>query len=204
MTGCHSCNCCCVCGFLRACVCVPATRRWWPVFSSSWWLCCGSPGSLVSYPAGRLFLRSEYPWCWRTPRRNKRWWSDRCDWVALGGQSGLSDRNTQTHTVTHTEHEDAVCMQKKSVLLEKLTSLQCYILHVGVFLFRKGYRTDATVSVLLGFLLFLIPARRPFSSSSSSSYRNTGQDHELVQLTVLYSVYLLGAPDALGLTYCAT
>uniref|UniRef100_A0A3P9PL37 Solute carrier family 13 member 4 n=1 Tax=Poecilia reticulata TaxID=8081 RepID=A0A3P9PL37_POERE len=31
---------------------------------------------------------------------------------------------------------------------------------------RKGYRTDATVSVLLGFLLFLIPARRPFSSSS--------------------------------------
>nr|XP_019955492.1 PREDICTED: solute carrier family 13 member 4 isoform X2 [Paralichthys olivaceus] len=39
---------------------------------------------------------------------------------------------------------------------------------------KKGYRTDATVSVLLGFLLFLIPARRPFSSSSSSSsYRNT-------------------------------
>ncbi|KAK9525472.1 hypothetical protein VZT92_016173 [Zoarces viviparus] len=34
---------------------------------------------------------------------------------------------------------------------------------------KKGYRTDATVSVLLGFLLFLIPARRPFSSSSSSS-----------------------------------
>uniref|UniRef100_A0A674DE42 Solute carrier family 13 member 4 n=1 Tax=Salmo trutta TaxID=8032 RepID=A0A674DE42_SALTR len=28
---------------------------------------------------------------------------------------------------------------------------------------KKGYRTDATVSVLLGFLLFLIPARRPFS-----------------------------------------
>uniref|UniRef100_A0A3Q1EST8 Solute carrier family 13 member 4 n=1 Tax=Acanthochromis polyacanthus TaxID=80966 RepID=A0A3Q1EST8_9TELE len=34
---------------------------------------------------------------------------------------------------------------------------------------KKGYRTDATVSVLLGFLLFLIPARRPFSSSSSSN-----------------------------------
>uniref|UniRef100_A0A8C5HB80 Solute carrier family 13 member 4 n=1 Tax=Gouania willdenowi TaxID=441366 RepID=A0A8C5HB80_GOUWI len=32
---------------------------------------------------------------------------------------------------------------------------------------KKGYRTDATVSVFLGFLLFLIPARRPFSSSSS-------------------------------------
>lgn len=37
-----------------------------------------------------------------------------------------------------------------------------------VFVSRKGYRTDATVSVLLGFLLFLIPARRPFSSSSPS------------------------------------
>ncbi|KAM9467960.1 solute carrier family 13 member 4 isoform 2-T2 [Clarias gariepinus] len=37
------------------------------------------------------------------------------------------------------------------------------------FLFeKKGYRTDATVSVLLGFLLFLIPARKPWSSSSSS------------------------------------
>eukprot|EP00064_Thunnus_orientalis_P010364 superscaffoldBa00001402_g10390 len=42
---------------------------------------------------------------------------------------------------------------------------------------RKGYRTDATVSVLLGFLLFLIPARRPFSSSSSS-YRNTDDDSD--------------------------
>uniref|UniRef100_A0A4W6G019 Solute carrier family 13 member 4 n=1 Tax=Lates calcarifer TaxID=8187 RepID=A0A4W6G019_LATCA len=42
---------------------------------------------------------------------------------------------------------------------------------------KKGYRTDATVSVLLGFLLFLIPARRPFSSSSSS-YRDTVDDSE--------------------------
>ncbi|XP_042259556.1 solute carrier family 13 member 4 isoform X1 [Thunnus albacares] len=42
---------------------------------------------------------------------------------------------------------------------------------------KKGYRTDATVSVLLGFLLFLIPARRPFSSSSSS-YRNTDDDSD--------------------------
>ncbi|KAF1372555.1 hypothetical protein PFLUV_G00266710 [Perca fluviatilis] len=43
---------------------------------------------------------------------------------------------------------------------------------------KKGYRTDATVSVLLGFLLFLIPARRPFSSStsSSSSCRNTDNE----------------------------
>ncbi|XP_008295892.1 solute carrier family 13 member 4 [Stegastes partitus] len=44
---------------------------------------------------------------------------------------------------------------------------------------KKGYRTDATVSVLLGFLLFLIPARRPFSSSSSSSScRNSDDDSE--------------------------
>ncbi|XP_034433738.1 solute carrier family 13 member 4 isoform X2 [Hippoglossus hippoglossus] len=48
---------------------------------------------------------------------------------------------------------------------------------------KKGYRTDATVSVLLGFLLFLIPARRPFSSSSSSSSstsccRNTVDDSD--------------------------
>ncbi|XP_038137837.1 solute carrier family 13 member 4 [Cyprinodon tularosa] len=40
---------------------------------------------------------------------------------------------------------------------------------------KKGYRTDATVSVLLGFLLFLIPARRPFSSSSP---RCTNSDDE--------------------------
>ncbi|CAB1345736.1 unnamed protein product [Coregonus sp. 'balchen'] len=33
---------------------------------------------------------------------------------------------------------------------------------------KKGYRTDATVSVLLGFLLFLIPARRPFSRAPST------------------------------------
>ncbi|XP_041833816.1 solute carrier family 13 member 4 isoform X2 [Melanotaenia boesemani] len=44
---------------------------------------------------------------------------------------------------------------------------------------KKGYRTDATVSVLLGFLLFLIPARRPFSSSSpvcSNSDDDSGSD----------------------------
>ncbi|MCI4388871.1 hypothetical protein PGIGA_G00091000 [Pangasianodon gigas] len=33
---------------------------------------------------------------------------------------------------------------------------------------QQGYRTDATVSVLLGFLLFLIPARKPWPCSSSS------------------------------------
>uniref|UniRef100_A0A3Q1H9S1 Uncharacterized protein n=1 Tax=Anabas testudineus TaxID=64144 RepID=A0A3Q1H9S1_ANATE len=41
---------------------------------------------------------------------------------------------------------------------------------------KKGYRTDATVSVLLGFLLFLIPARRPFSSSSSSCCKDTADE----------------------------
>ncbi|XP_057710196.1 solute carrier family 13 member 4 isoform X2 [Corythoichthys intestinalis] len=39
---------------------------------------------------------------------------------------------------------------------------------------KKGYRTDATVSVLLGFLLFLIPAKRPFSPSSS--YKDPASD----------------------------
>ncbi|XP_073336902.1 solute carrier family 13 member 4 [Pagrus major] len=47
---------------------------------------------------------------------------------------------------------------------------------------KKGYRTDATVSVLLGFLLFLIPARRPFSSSSTSSYRKTDDDDPLAPM----------------------
>ncbi|TKS64999.1 Solute carrier family 13 member 4 [Collichthys lucidus] len=47
---------------------------------------------------------------------------------------------------------------------------------------KKGYRTDATVSVLLGFLLFLIPARRPFSPSSSSRYANTGDDDPLAPM----------------------
>ncbi|KAF7228873.1 solute carrier family 13 member 4 [Nothobranchius furzeri] len=43
---------------------------------------------------------------------------------------------------------------------------------------KKGYRTDATVSVLLGFLLFLIPARRPFSSSCSSSCKKSDDDDD--------------------------
>ncbi|KAI1888471.1 hypothetical protein AGOR_G00185490 [Albula goreensis] len=37
---------------------------------------------------------------------------------------------------------------------------------------KKGYRTDATVSVLLGFLLFLIPARRPWPSASSDKAKD--------------------------------
>ncbi|XP_017350322.1 solute carrier family 13 member 4 [Ictalurus punctatus] len=49
------------------------------------------------------------------------------------------------------------------------------------FLFEeKGYRTDATVSVLLGFLLFLIPARKPWScfSSSGSTVIDSEEDNE--------------------------
>lgn len=41
---------------------------------------------------------------------------------------------------------------------------------------KKGYRTDATVSVLLGFLLFLIPAKRPFSSSCTSGCKDMDED----------------------------
>ncbi|CAL8323783.1 unnamed protein product [Lota lota] len=55
-----------------------------------------------------------------------------------------------------------------SVCLSLSPSLSlCLSLPLSLSLPLKGYRTDATVSVLLGFLLFLIPARRPFSSSSS-------------------------------------
>lgn len=37
---------------------------------------------------------------------------------------------------------------------------------------RKGYRTDATVSVFLGFLLFLIPAKKPcFGKKSDGETR---------------------------------
>lgn len=56
-----------------------------------------------------------------------------------------------------------------------------FFLH-GFSPLRKGYRTDATVSVLLGFLLFLLPARRPFSSSSSCKNSGQGRDHSYVLL----------------------
>uniref|UniRef100_A0AAY4C440 Solute carrier family 13 member 4 n=1 Tax=Denticeps clupeoides TaxID=299321 RepID=A0AAY4C440_9TELE len=45
---------------------------------------------------------------------------------------------------------------------------------------KKGYRTDATVSVLLGFLLFLIPARKPWPSVSSSQVK--GQSDPLAPM----------------------
>ncbi|KAJ0056865.1 hypothetical protein NL108_000653, partial [Boleophthalmus pectinirostris] len=43
---------------------------------------------------------------------------------------------------------------------------------------KKGYRTDATVSVLLGFLLFLIPAKRPFSSSCASGCKDIDSEED--------------------------
>ncbi|TRY58917.1 hypothetical protein DNTS_003124 [Danionella cerebrum] len=43
---------------------------------------------------------------------------------------------------------------------------------------KKGYRTDATVSVLLGFLLFLIPARKPWPSAFSGQSKGEEEDEE--------------------------
>lgn len=43
---------------------------------------------------------------------------------------------------------------------------------------KKGYRTDATVSVLLGFLLFLIPARKPWPSAFSSQSKDDEDEDE--------------------------
>lgn len=43
---------------------------------------------------------------------------------------------------------------------------------------KKGYRTDATVSVLLGFLLFLIPAKRPFSSSCTTGCKDIDSEED--------------------------
>ncbi|XP_035770553.1 solute carrier family 13 member 4-like [Neolamprologus brichardi] len=60
-----------------------------------------------------------------------------------------------------------------AIIMLVLTWLWLHFLFLGC---KKGYRTDATVSVLLGFLLFLIPARRPFSSSSCC--KNSDDDSE--------------------------
>ncbi|KAJ6660006.1 hypothetical protein lerEdw1_018204 [Lerista edwardsae] len=43
---------------------------------------------------------------------------------------------------------------------------------------KKGYRTDATVSVFLGFLLFLIPAKKPcFRKKEKGDVTNSSDDH---------------------------
>ncbi|KAK1789954.1 hypothetical protein P4O66_002276 [Electrophorus voltai] len=52
-----------------------------------------------------------------------------------------------------------------------LTWMWLHFLFLGC---KKGYRTDATVSVLLGFLLFLIPARKPWPSGGSSHGKDSG------------------------------
>ncbi|XP_063073884.1 solute carrier family 13 member 4 [Engraulis encrasicolus] len=43
---------------------------------------------------------------------------------------------------------------------------------------KKGYRTDATVSVLLGFLLFLFPARTPWPSLFSNAKKDPSADED--------------------------
>lgn len=60
-----------------------------------------------------------------------------------------------------------------------------YLFYKLFSLLRKGYRTDATVSVLLGFLLFLLPARRPFSSSNGKKSGRCGEaDFSEVHISV--------------------
>lgn len=44
------------------------------------------------------------------------------------------------------------------------------------FFARKGYRTDATVSVFLGFLLFLIPAKKPCFGKKSDGERGSREE----------------------------
>uniref|UniRef100_A0A8C9RDD3 Solute carrier family 13 member 4 n=1 Tax=Scleropages formosus TaxID=113540 RepID=A0A8C9RDD3_SCLFO len=41
---------------------------------------------------------------------------------------------------------------------------------------KKGYRTDATISVLLGFLLFLIPARKPWGHTQDGTPKDSNPD----------------------------
>ncbi|XP_076861624.1 solute carrier family 13 member 4 [Brachyhypopomus gauderio] len=43
---------------------------------------------------------------------------------------------------------------------------------------KKGYRTDATISVLLGFLLFLIPARKPWPSADPGQGKGESDDED--------------------------
>lgn len=43
---------------------------------------------------------------------------------------------------------------------------------------RKGYRTDATVSVFLGFLLFLIPAKKPCFGKKNNGEKRSREEVE--------------------------
>lgn len=44
------------------------------------------------------------------------------------------------------------------------------------FFEKKGYRTDATVSVFLGFLLFLIPAKKPCFGKKTDGERSSREE----------------------------
>lgn len=48
---------------------------------------------------------------------------------------------------------------------------------------RKGYRTDATVSIFLGFLLFLIPAKKPCFGKKKDGERVSGDTLGLAPVT---------------------
>uniref|UniRef100_A0A8B9HYS9 Solute carrier family 13 member 4 n=1 Tax=Astyanax mexicanus TaxID=7994 RepID=A0A8B9HYS9_ASTMX len=61
---------------------------------------------------------------------------------------------------------------------------------------KKGYRTDATVSVLLGFLLFLIPARKPWPSEDPLAPMITWKD--FLRLMPWEIVILVGGGYALA------
>uniref|UniRef100_A0A3B4EAJ7 Solute carrier family 13 member 4 n=1 Tax=Pygocentrus nattereri TaxID=42514 RepID=A0A3B4EAJ7_PYGNA len=63
---------------------------------------------------------------------------------------------------------------------------------------KKGYRTDATVSVLLGFLLFLIPARKPWPSAFSNPLAPMITWKDFLRLMPWEIVILVGGGYALA------
>ncbi|MGH0166069.1 UNVERIFIED_CONTAM: hypothetical protein FKN15_068266 [Acipenser sinensis] len=63
-----------------------------------------------------------------------------------------------------------------SLIMLFLTWVWLHCLFLGC---KKGYRTDATISVLLGFLLFLIPSRKPcFSQAGDRDQGSSSEDEE--------------------------
>lgn len=50
------------------------------------------------------------------------------------------------------------------------------LLQLSCLFARKGYRTDATVSVFLGFLLFLIPAKKPCFGKKNDGERSSREE----------------------------
>uniref|UniRef100_W5K2D0 Solute carrier family 13 member 4 n=1 Tax=Astyanax mexicanus TaxID=7994 RepID=W5K2D0_ASTMX len=63
---------------------------------------------------------------------------------------------------------------------------------------KKGYRTDATVSVLLGFLLFLIPARKPWPSDEEDPLAPMITWKDFLRLMPWEIVILVGGGYALA------